>query len=386
MPQKRAILCLSRMTHSGPPPSSHRPPRPGSSASSRWVIASAVVVFAVFAYYLRQIIAPLLFAFVIATVLDPFVSRLERLKLPRSLASLFTVVAIFGGIAAALVFSIPVLISELTEAGAALPDQLLALQRRSDPWLWTTFHVRLPHTFSEVARTIGDRLGTQLPTMIDAAVTAFFGTIGVIAVLLSALIVPLIVLYFLITYQSLLKHVDSLVPRRWEPLVVDLGRQTQRTLYGYFRGQITANIILGALYAAALRFVDIRLAVPIGVLTGMLTFIPYIGFSIGFFLALTMSILDWHGFAPVIEVVAMMGAVQLLDATVVTPRIVGRSVGLTPIEVIFTLMVAGSVFGFLGVLMAVPIGAVIKLIAQRVTRVYLASDFYLERAAVSKRH
>ena len=155
-----------------------------------------------------------------------------------------------------------------------------------------------------------------------------------------------------------------------------MAKQIHKTLGGYVRGQLTANIVLGALYATGLRIVDIRLAVPIGVLTGMLAFVPYIGFAVGLTLALAMAVLDWQGAGQVVGVVAVMSLVQILDAMVVTPRIVGRSVGLAPLEVLVTMMGAASLFGFLGVVLAVPLGAVVKILVQRAVKAYLASDFY----------
>ena len=155
-----------------------------------------------------------------------------------------------------------------------------------------------------------------------------------------------------------------------------MARQIHRTLGGYVRGQLTANIVLGALYATGLRFADIRLAVPIGVLTGMLAFVPYIGFGCGLLLAVSMAMLDWQGPGRLFGVFAVMLGVQVLDAAVVTPRIVGRSVGLAPLEVLLTMMAAGTLFGFLGVLLAVPLGAVVKILVQRAFKAYLSSAFY----------
>jgi predicted PurR-regulated permease PerM len=120
----------------------------------------------------------------------------------------------------------------------------------------------------------------------------------------------------------------------------------------------------------------VRLAVPIGVLTGMLAFVPYVGFGFGATLAVSMATLDWQGPGRLLAVLAVMLGVQVLDGLVVTPRIVGRSVGLAPLEVLLTMMAAGTLFGFLGVLLAVPLGAVVKILARRFVRAYLASDFY----------
>jgi predicted PurR-regulated permease PerM len=164
-----------------------------------------------------------------------------------------------------------------------------------------------------------------------------------------------------------------------------VSRQVHKTLGGYVRGQLTANIVLGALYASGLRFVDIRLAVPIGVLTGMLAFVPYIGFGCGLLLALSMATLDWQGPGRLLGVLAVMLGVQVLDGLVVTPRIVGRSVGLAPLEVLLTMMAAGTLFGFLGVLLAVPLGAVVKILVTRALKAYLDSDFYARGAPPTAR-
>jgi predicted PurR-regulated permease PerM len=212
--------------------------------------------------------------------------------------------------------------------------------------------------------------------MLSAAALAFFGTLSYVAVLVSALIVPVFALYLLIDFDRIVRRGGDMVPRRWHPSVSEIAHQIHRTLGGYVRGQLTVNIVLAALYATALRLVDVRLAVPIGILTGMLAFVPYVGFLSGLTLALVMATLDWHGLGQLAMVLAVMIGVQILDSMLITPRIVGRSVGLAPLEVLITMMAAASLFGFLGVLLAVPLGAVVKILVQRAARAYMQSDFY----------
>jgi predicted PurR-regulated permease PerM len=229
---------------------------------------------------------------------------------------------------------------------------------------------------SELGTDLRDKLQAEFPNFLSAASEALFGTLSYVAVILSALIVPVFALYLLIDFDRIVARTGQLVPRRWYPHVAEVGRQVHKTLGGYVRGQLTANIVLGALYALGLRFVDVRLAVPIGVLTGMLAFMPYIGFGCGLLLATTMAALDWQGPGRLLGVLAVMLGVQVLDGLVVTPRIVGRSVGLAPLEVLLTMMAAGTLFGFFGVLLAVPLGAVVKILVHRVVKAYLDSDFY----------
>jgi predicted PurR-regulated permease PerM len=321
-------------------------------------------------YLLRGVLVPLFFAFLLAYALDPFVDWLEARKIPRTVAAPMVMLVIGAFFVLFLVFAVPVLIEQIRDAAIDLPDQLQGLETRQ------TFHFKPPHTMSELGIEIRDRLQAQFPTLMSAASAALFGTLSYVAVVLSALIVPVFALYLLIDFDRIVSRAGQLVPRRFYPMVADMARQVHKTLGGYVRGQLTANIVLGALYATGLRITDIRLAVPIGVMTGMLAFVPYIGFGCGLTLAVAMAALDWQGPGRLIAVLAVMLGVQLLDGMVITPRIVGRSVGLAPLEVLLTMMAAGTLFGFLGVLLAVPLGAVVKILVQRATKAYLRSHFY----------
>jgi predicted PurR-regulated permease PerM len=323
-------------------------------------------------YALRGVLLPLFFAFLLAYALDPAVDRLEAMRVPRPLGAILVMVGLTTVVVLVLMFAVPMFIDEFRAATAALPTQLADLQTRAEPWLLATFKIKLPHTWSEWA----EKLGPQLPAMKETIKNAFFGTLDYVGVALSALIIPVFALYLLIDFDRIVARTAQLMPRRWIRPVTEVASQIHRTLGGYVRGQLTACFVLAALYAIGLRIVDIRLAVPIGVLTGLLAFVPYVGFGTGLTLALAMSLLDWHGSARVIGVIAVMGFVQVLDAMIITPRIVGRSVGLAPLEVLITMAAAGTLLGPVGVFLAVPLGAVIKIMVQRFVKVYLASDFY----------
>ena len=338
-----------------------------------------VIVLVVLAYLLRGVLVPLFLAFLLAYALDPIVDKLEAAKVPRALGAMGVMFAIFGLFVLFVMFGVPMFIDELRAAAAELPSELQALEARVEPWVWSSFHLKLPHTMNDLNRALSDKLQSEFPSMASAAILALFGTLSYVAVALSALIVPLFTLYLLIDFDRIMARTSQLIPRRWVAPTGDVARQVHRVLSGYVRGQLTANVVLAALYSTGLRLVDIRLAVPIGVLTGMLAFVPYVGFCAGLALALTMAVLDWHGLGTILGVVAVMFGVQLLDGTFITPRIVGRSVGLTPLEVLVTMMAAASLFGFLGILLAVPLGAVVKILLQRATRAYLSSEFYKRR-------
>jgi predicted PurR-regulated permease PerM len=349
----------------------------GASLSAFWrraVVVTGIALALGLAYLLRGVLVPLFFAFLLAYALDPFVDRLERWKVPRTVGAIVVMTSLFGLIVLFVAFAVPYFADELRAAAADLPAQLESLRARAEPFLEETFKIRLPHTWS-------DFVARDLPSTTTLSQAAF-GTLSYVALVLSAFVVPVFALYLLIDFDRIVRYTGKLVPRRWMRTVTSVAIQIHRTLGGYVRGQLTACFVLGALYATGLRIVDIRLAVPIGVLTGMLAFVPYVGFSIGLSLAVAMALLDWHGLGPVVGVLLVMGSVQILDGTIITPRIVGKSVGLAPLEVLLTMMGAGSLLGFFGVLLAVPLGAVVKILLQRLVKAYLASEFYNREAAV----
>lgn len=360
------------LTPPTPPPTALE--RPDGFRRALFVVVAFLTVGV--AYLLRGVLFPLFFAFLVAYALDPFVDRLEEMKVPRAAGALLVMASIFAGLITLVIYAIPLFVDEVRSAAADLPSQVQGLEARAEPWLWSSFKIKLPHTMSDLVRALEDKVQGELPGTLSTAALALFGTLSYVAVALSALIIPVFAIYLLIDFDRIVARVGQLVPRRWHASVSDIAREVHRTLGSYVRGQLTANIVLGALYATGLRLVDIRLAVPIGVLTGLLAFVPYIGFSVGLLLAVAMALLDWQGVGTLLGVVAVMGCVQVLDGLIVTPRIVGRSVGLAPLEVLVTMMAAASLFGFFGVLLAVPLGAVIKILVRRTVRAYLRSDFY----------
>jgi predicted PurR-regulated permease PerM len=329
------------------------------------------------AYLLRGVLLPLFLAFLLAYALDPLVERLARLKVPRALAALVVMLGAVVLLAVVAFIAVPYFAEELANASAALPDQLLALRGRLEVPLWEHFHVKMPHSWTELFQTnYGEAIRAKLPGLAESVVPALFGTFNFVVVLAGSLIIPVFALYLLTDFDDIVDRAAVLIPRRYAATVNDVAREVHVTLGRYVRGQITASLVLAFIYAVGLRALGIRLAIPIGVLTGILAFVPYIGFGLGLILAVTMAVLDWHGAGTLLGVLGVMAVGQIIDGFLVTPRIVGGSVGLKPIEVLLTMMGGATLFGFLGVLLAVPLGAVVKILVVRATDAYLRSPYY----------
>jgi len=341
--------------------------------------AVGVALFVALVYALRGVLVPLFLAFLIAYALDPLVDRLERARVPRSAGAPVVMLALISIVFTTIFVGVPVVSDELSRAAERLPEQLDALHQRTDELLFQRFHYRLPATWGELLNKYGSQIPDKMPSA-SKMVDALFGTVNAIFFLLGTLIVPVFTLYLLMDFDRIIERAETLIPRRWAKTVTALSSEIHGTLGRYVRGQLITNLILAVLYATGLRLVGIRLAVPIGVMTGLLAFIPYVGLALGTTLATVMALLDWQSSGQVVGVLVVMTTVGTLDAMVITPRIVGGSVGLRPLEVLLTMAAAATLFGFLGVLLAVPLGAVLKILLGHATRAYLRSAFYREKA------
>lgn len=352
----------------------------GLLGNRRFLVALGLGLALGLGYVLRSVLLPLFLAFLVAYALEPIVARVERLHIPRSVGAPLVMAALVAAGAALLFGAVPLVINEFRDAAHRLPEELSTLHLRVDRLLLDRFHYQMPASFSELFAKYGTVAREHLPDAGKIA-GALFGTFSAIFVGLGLLIIPVIALYLLGDFDRIIAQAAALIPRRWAPSVTAIAAEIHTTLGRYVRGQILTNALLATLYALGLSLVGVRLAVPIGVLTGMLGFIPYVGLASGTVLALLMALLDWHGAGQVVGVAVVMASVGTLDAFLITPRIVGGSVGLKPIEVLLTMMAAATLFGFLGVLLAVPIGAVLKILIGHGVDAYLRSRFYREPPA-----
>lgn len=345
----------------------------------RWVFLAVFAATLSLAWALRGVLVPLFFAFLVAYALAPLVDRLERLGVPRGLGAGLVMLASIAGLVLVLFFSVPLVLDEFHSAVRRLPGQVEAVRIGATDWLWDRYHYRMPATWTEIFTKYGEVLRQGAPGP-SSLLDALFGTVNAIFLVLGTFIVPVLSLYLLVDFNRLIAGVERLVPRRFAAPVGDVVLSIHGTLGRYVRGQLLTNIVLALLYSTGLSLADVRLAIPIGVLTGMLSFIPYVGLATGTGLAVVMAILDWQSTGHVLATLGVMIGVGVLDSTVITPRIVGGSVGLKPIEVLLTMMAAATLFGFLGVLLAVPLGAVLKILVGRGVDAYTGSRFYAQPA------
>lgn len=345
--------------------------RPG-----KWWFATLIGAgLAFLAWHLRNVLTPFLLAFLLAWVLSRPVRLLERVKVPRAIGALVVFLVVTVGVVWLTTFCASYFAAEIAEAGKHLPAQAEALLKKAQPTL-KALRIQVPHSTKELVQQYGQSIKEHLPDALRWIGTALFGTLSYAFVVLSLLIIPIFAYYILVDFDRIVARGAKLVPRRHRRVVFETIGEIDDMVSGYMRGQVLAMIILSTLYAVGLQLLGLRLAIPIGVLTGLLAFIPYLGFVIGLAIALTMAAIDGQSMPFVVQVAAMMAGIHILDVFVITPRAVGRSVGLASIEVLLAMAAAGSLFGFVGVLFAVPIGATVKIVVRRAVSAYRASLFY----------
>jgi predicted PurR-regulated permease PerM len=351
--------------------------------SKTWVWISALAAVGLALYWLRDVLTPVFLAFTIAYILDPVVDRLEAWRIPRGAAIAVVILGFVALSAAFLLLIVPELARDVAQVARELPDHARKALARAEPWL-ARQGVHLPHTADEWIAELenkADRISAdQLAPVGGALKTLIGGTVSAIGAVFGALIVPILAVYLLADFDRLVAGVRELVPVRFRPSVTQVAKEIDHTLSQFLRGQLIVMLILAVLYGGSYWLLGVRLAVPIGVAAGILNFVPYVGGAFALVAGLLMSLIGGGGWGQIVGVIVAYAVVQTLEGFVITPRIVGESVGLSELWVLLALFVGGEIFGFLGVLLAVPAAAILKIFVVRAVDHYRRSSLFLAPA------
>ncbi len=330
---------------------------------------------------LQGIIAQLLTALAIAYILDPLVDRLERLVRSRGLAVVLLVVPLLGLLGLVSGLLVPRLIDEITVFVGKLPAMFDAVLR----WLLTTvvarFELELPHSVGELLQRFGADIKEAVPGVLAAVQTAaqglFSGGAGIFRLATGALLVPIFAVYLLYDFDRIMAFLRTLIPRPYEGTVVEHAVEIDRAVASFLRGQLTVCLILACLYAVGFSLIGLKMALLLGVLIGVLAVVPYAGAFMGLVAALASSRVWFQSWGGVAGVVLVFVGVQTFDAVLITPRVLGQSINLSPVLVIVALMVGGKLLGFVGVLIAVPSAACVRVLGASLLRWYRTTEWYL---------
>ncbi len=349
-----------------------------------WSIAAAV--FLVCLWFLGDVILPFVLGGAIAYFLDPVADRLERAGCTRTLA-----VAIISVVATLLVILLILLvIPTLIQQTAALIDTAPELFGRLQAWLTERFPslVDADSTIRKQLLAIGETIQSKGGELVNGLVSS---ALGLINILVLIIIVPVVAFYMLLDWDNMTAKVDSMLPRDHVETIRHLAREIDQTLASFIRGQGTVCVVLGTYYALGLMIAGLNFGLIVGFIAGLITFIPYVGALVGGILAVGLALFQFWGSVEVVDgdavtygtnwlrigiVAGIFAFGQFLEGNILTPKLVGGSVGLHPVWLLFALSVFGSLFGFVGMLVAVPVAAVIGVVARYALDQYKSSLLY----------
>ena len=329
---------------------------------------------------LRAALTPVFFALLFSYALNPAVSRLEAARMPRSLgiALLLLVVVLLLGLFVFMV--LPTVITDLFELVRTTALALGRLIAYARPWL-ESHGVPVPPSVADALTNLSSHAlelaRDAIAPMGDVVSAAVGGTVSLLGTLGTLVLVPVFSFYFLHDFDRILRLWRDLLPLGVRDDVVSMAIQVDGVLSHFVRGQLTVMGIMASLYALGYALIGVPLAVPIGLLAGFLTFVPYVGSTVALVFGLLMVLVHWTGFGKVVAVISVYLVIQTLDGLLITPRVVGGKLGLSPVWVLFALMAFGQLFGFVGVMLALPASAVIKVFVLEGIARYRASDLYL---------
>jgi predicted PurR-regulated permease PerM len=352
---------------------------PSQRQTAFWIGCALALVWLLYA--LSAVLAPFVMGLVLSYMLTPAVNwlcrlHLGRLRMPRALAVSVVIVLLYLVVFALLLILVPVLQSEAQLLQVQLPSLIDRINVVIEPRLLQWFGIHLQLDAATFKRLVSSQLSANQDVVGWLLAWAKTGGLAVVGWIGIVMLLPVVLFYLLDGWAALLNILESLIPRRWQRQCDALAREIDQLLSQFMRGQFTVMLILAAYYSVGLSLAGFEVALPVGILTGLLVFIPYVGFGLGLILALIAALLQFGNLYGLLAVAVIYGAGQLIEGFFLTPRLVGEKIGLHPLMVIFALLAFGQLFGFVGVLVALPASAIFAVAVRHLYHAYRRSDLY----------
>lgn len=340
-----------------------------------WLTAAGLLILTI--AVLKEILLPFIAGIAIAYFLSPLADRLAALGLNRVVASLLIVLGLGVIVVVALVLIVPVILAQAQELAAALPGEIARLSETVDAWARARFGPAFPGLDGQLDRA-SSALAENWASLAGWAATSLWDrSLAIVNFLALVLVTPLVVFYLLVDWHPMLEKIDGWLPRGHAASIRTLATDMNDAVAAFVRGQGTVCLILAAYYAAALSLVGLDYGLLIGLATGALAFVPFIGWALGLLTATAVAVMQfWPEMVPILLVVGIFLAAQAIDAGFLSPTIVGSKIGLHPVWLIFALFVFSYLFGIVGTLVAVPLAAALGVLIRFALDVYLKSPVY----------
>ncbi len=325
--------------------------------------------------YLIGALAPVLTPFIAGAILSyiaaPVVAWLAARRVPRAAGAVLIVLTMGALIAGLVLVVVPLVSNEISQIATKMPELITRVQTEWLPWVNIRLGTTISFDLGQLKSLLQDNAGAVGDLSAQLAGSLKLGGQMLLGVVINAMLLPVVMFYLLRDWPSLIDGVDRLVPRAARPMVRNVAREIDAVLSEFLRGQGLVMLALATYYCIALKLAGLQFWLPVGLVTGLLVFIPYIGFGMGLLLGMLAALTQFSTAGPIIGVAVVFGVGQILEGFALTPYLVGDRIGLHPLAVIFALMAFGQLFGFVGVLLALPASAAL-LVALRVFQRSLA--------------
>ena len=341
-----------------------------------WLAALAVVTLGL--YVLREVLLPFVAGMALAYVLDPVADRLERLGLGRLSATILILALFILAFVLALVLLIPLVAHQLAAFVANLPAYVERIQaliaEQGGPLI---DKLGGAGALADMQKSIGDLVRQGAAWIAGFLRGLWSGGQAIISVFALLVVTPVVAFYLLIDWDHMVAAVDEWLPRRHRDTIRTLAREIDWAIAGFIRGQSAVCLILGTFYAVGLSLIGLNFGALIGMLAGVLSFIPYVGSLTGLVLSVGVAVVQfWPDWTWIAATLGVFIAGQFFEGNILSPKLVGASVGLHPVWLMFALFAFGTLFGFVGLLLAVPLAAIVGVLGRFALRQYLASALY----------
>lgn len=344
-----------------------------------WVFWSVLLVgFCVSVYVLRSVLLPFVAGIIIGYLLDPITSKFEKLGLNRTVATILIMVLMIIILIPLLIMLFGIIDEQLGAFMTALPGYLGSFIKKIEPiiiQLQERFPSLEPDKIKEYLRSNAINGLKVLGSVIKNVVTSGMAFFNVLSLLL---ITPVVAFYMLRDWDKFVSKVDGLLPQHSKKSIETQAKEIDHILASFIRGQLSVCILLGAFYATGLYIVGLDLGVVVGFMAGVISFIPYVGSIFGFVVSMAIAFAQFDNMSQILQVVAVFAVGQFMEGNFLTPKLVGESVGLHPVWVMFALLAGGVLLGFLGLMIAVPLAAIIGVLVRHMIENYKKSSLYLE--------
>ncbi|HHX90119.1 MAG TPA: AI-2E family transporter [Paracoccus sp.] len=337
-----------------------------------WI--SVLLAFLIAMWLLSGILLPFLVGAGVAYFLDPLVGRLHRWGMPRVLAAGLTIALLLGLIVLGLVLILPILLTEAAALWRELPDLIERARWTLDREIANAENAGGESALRQVVANAGEALRENFQTLVAGV---FYGVSGLVRLVLFWVVMPVVAFYLLIDWPRVVQNVDELLPREHALTIRQIARDIDAAIAGFVRGEVMVSTILAGYYGLAFTLAGLSYGLFVGVVTGLVSFIPYVGAFIGGTLAIGLALYQFWGDLWMIGIVtALFFFGQFLESQVLVPNLVGNSVNLHPVWLIFSVMAFGVLFGLAGAIVAVPVAAAIGVLARFALARYLQSALY----------